>query len=154
ASMWPRSFDRGRRGDNSNNATTPAFASMWPRSFDRGRARVAHVLVVRRQLASMWPRSFDRGRTNEIDWLFVVFVASMWPRSFDGGRITAGSRPRRWRSGFNGAAVIRPRKASSARAPTLDPRHASMWPRSFDRGRCTVSTVWVIRLLVLQCGRG
>src|SRR5690606_409384 len=37
ASMWPRSFDRGKPR-HCNYHRTGRVASMWPRSFDRGKA--------------------------------------------------------------------------------------------------------------------
>ena len=81
----------------------------------------------------MGPRSFDRGEAS-CAWS----AASASPLQWGRGRSTAERSPTSKSrhpgfSGFNGAAVVRPRREPADRRPAAA-AHASMGPRSFDRG--------------------
>lgn len=70
----------------------------------------------------------------------------MGPRAPDRGRIATRSRASR-RRGFNGAAIVGPRKGGSgSRRGAVDSR-ASMGPRSSDRGRVAVPAFLVVPFL-------
>ena len=134
ASMGPRSFDRGedRRGAEPGRAS-PGFngaAVVRPRrarareSGNRTRCGFNGAAVVRPRRdgqrgvadplvgASMGPRSFDRGERPQAAAASKTAPASMGPRSFDRGEPQVRSGVSIWSMGFNGAAVVRPRRAA------------------------------------------
>src|SRR5260221_305162 len=131
--MGPRSWDRGefvklgaivnRRG-GFNGA-----AGLGPRRADEN----APIMLDKLQ-ASMEPRSWDRGEQRLIQLESGVKRASMGPRSWDRGEDDYRRRDASAETGFNGAAVLGPRRAHRGAQHSRGHRPASMGPRSWDRG--------------------
>src|SRR5260221_610647 len=72
-----------------------------------------------RSAASMGPRSWDRGENATDTRGAARREASMGPRSWDRGEHGMGRLWRAARAGFNGAAVLGPRRAAGESAPYL-----------------------------------
>ncbi len=127
-------------------------ASMGPRSSDRGNLDTI-LAMMRSSVASMGPRSFDRGNCQ-----FTANTAADGS-GFNGAAIFRprkrvrfhASRPRFL--GFNGAAIFRPRKPHPPQMTQKPQRQASMGPRSFDRGNRNLMSKSIRLWVKLQWGR-
>ena len=86
---------------------------MGPRSFDRGNGRPCSMRAARQALASMGPRSFDRGNIGDTD------IAN------------------RANHGFNGAALVRPRKRSADTRARADTAMKLQWGRARSSAETT-----------------
>src|SRR5260221_4800988 len=135
ASMGPRSWDRGEGIQPLRVRLLLALASMGPRSWDRGEIRyldqgsrvsplqwgrglgtaessLPHGHDCPERMASMGPRSWDRGEHGPRLGAVGHALASIGPRSWDRGEVTARHCATLRERGFNGAAVLGPRRAS------------------------------------------
>ncbi len=153
ASMGPRSFDRGN-APRWHDCQDCGRASMGPRSFDRGNQRCrCRARGTSAQL--QWGRGHSTAEITCRRWrLGSRLTVLQWGR----GHSTAEMRSRRQLdagadAGFNGAAVIRPRKYGQP-APRPYATAASMGPRSFDRGNDAAGRRRRSRDGALQWGRG
>ena len=161
ASMGPRSIDPRKAALSCDAVLNRRLASMGPRSIDRGkrtsraRRRQDHELQWGRDRsiaesvtgASAHATSgmLQWGRDRSIAESYVGCVLSSWwidlasmgPRSFDRGKCSRNAGRDRGNDSFNGAAIDRSRKVSSAR--TKHHSKSLQWGRgSIDRGKAAI----------------
>src|SRR5260221_487704 len=121
------SRQRGLLAQRFNGAAVLGPRRAPPGDFDR----------IENYPASMGPRSWDRGELAELRAPVPRRSASMGPRSWDRGEFSRRLPARGIRPGFNGAAVLGPRRACSETEEAQQTLEASMGPRSWDRGETT-----------------
>src|SRR5260221_5351750 len=102
----------------------------------------------------MGPRSWDRGELQKELERAPEDGASMGPRSWDRGELCETHYYRKRRTGFNGAAVLGPRRGNIPAACINPGGVASMGPRSWDRGEPSIVAIVSPETRVLQWGRG
>src|SRR5438309_1917351 len=107
---------------------------MGPRWLDRGKRGLQREDAVAGE-ASMGPRWLDRGKRGLRREDAVAGEASMGPRWLDRGKAVPSVLGEARSARFNGAAVVRPRKAAWAGAGSEHGGRASMGPRWLDRGK-------------------
>ena len=115
ASMGPRSIDRGNNGNNSGGKH---FLTLL--QWGRGRSTAEMRSRIFPTRSSLHRLQWGRGRsTAEMGMMAKqsrrLTNASMGPRSIDRGNRRTQDSPRHHTSGFNGAAVDRPRKCRTPR---------------------------------------
>src|SRR5260221_254791 len=109
--QWGRGLGTAERGERAPLRTVIAQLE-WGRGLGTAESSLPHGHDCTERMASMGPRSWDRGEHGPRLGAVGHALASMGPRSWDRGEVTARHCATLRERGFNGAAVLGPRRAS------------------------------------------